>query len=322
MTPEHDVQLTIGHILRHAPAASGQGRDAALIDIAQDLLLRQLHEEGLLGLLAFKGGTALRKLYAGAGGRFSTDLDFAISDPADEPSVVMDLLAEAVDGARIGPFRYAIEERRGRQLVRYEGDFGSVGGGTLASKIDIGPPPWIAPVARGWVPLPVHNRYGGALPELAVVTLEENLAEKAARLNRRSPARDAYDLVWVAGAPGISVDRSLVRRLTVLKCWVDQHGLDSSSAKWSPLPGARSFDPERWLTPRRRAQFDEEDLGLLTTPPPDFDELGAELSATYKWLRELDPAEARIASGEAGDRGAVLSMLADLPGGRVSGDCW
>lgn len=69
----YEVTVRIGHVLRHAPAG-GQGREAALIDIAQDLLLRRLHDDGLLSMLAFKGGTALRKLYAGAQGRFSVDL--------------------------------------------------------------------------------------------------------------------------------------------------------------------------------------------------------------------------------------------------------
>ncbi len=49
----HDVNLTIGHVLRHAPSRGGQGLEAALIDIAQvalcdgrdrTLLLRLLHE--------------------------------------------------------------------------------------------------------------------------------------------------------------------------------------------------------------------------------------------------------------------------------------
>jgi hypothetical protein len=51
----YDVRLTQGHVLRHAPAQSAQGRDAAVIDIAQDLLLRHLSERGVLTLVAFKG---------------------------------------------------------------------------------------------------------------------------------------------------------------------------------------------------------------------------------------------------------------------------
>jgi hypothetical protein len=52
-----ELNITPGQIARHTPRAAGaQGRDAALVDIAQDLLLRDLHEQGLLDELAFKGG--------------------------------------------------------------------------------------------------------------------------------------------------------------------------------------------------------------------------------------------------------------------------
>ncbi|MBC7763533.1 MAG: hypothetical protein H7201_17445 [Candidatus Saccharibacteria bacterium] len=59
----NDIRLTIGHIARHTPHGAGaQGRDAAIVDIAQDLLLRHLQGTGVLDALAFKGGTSLRKL--------------------------------------------------------------------------------------------------------------------------------------------------------------------------------------------------------------------------------------------------------------------
>jgi predicted nucleotidyltransferase component of viral defense system len=75
----NQVSITRARLLRHAPA-SGQGLEAAAVDVAQDLLLRYLDEIGLLDELAFKGGTSLRKLYAGAQGRFSLDLDFSVRD--------------------------------------------------------------------------------------------------------------------------------------------------------------------------------------------------------------------------------------------------
>jgi predicted nucleotidyltransferase component of viral defense system len=60
------ITLTAGWIARHTPPGAGvDGRDAAVIDIAQDLLLRELHLRGVLDRLVFKGGTSLRKLYAG-----------------------------------------------------------------------------------------------------------------------------------------------------------------------------------------------------------------------------------------------------------------
>jgi hypothetical protein len=59
MTGSYPVTVTRARVLRHAPTSS-QGFEAAVIDIAQDLLLRHLHDVGLLTELAFKGGTALR----------------------------------------------------------------------------------------------------------------------------------------------------------------------------------------------------------------------------------------------------------------------
>lgn len=161
---DYGVRLTPGHLLRHAPAQSPQGRDAAVIDIAQDLLLRHLAEQGVLSLVAFKGGTALRKVYAGAAGRFSTDLDFAVASLDDDPDAVVSLLVETIHGTRLGPFDYKVEQRRGRHTIIYNSDLGPDPTGVLQSKVDVGPPPWLAPIERTWVQVPIHNRYGGPLP--------------------------------------------------------------------------------------------------------------------------------------------------------------
>ena len=44
------ITITAGHVARHTPRGAGaQGRDAALVDIAQDLLLRDLHQQSPWG---------------------------------------------------------------------------------------------------------------------------------------------------------------------------------------------------------------------------------------------------------------------------------
>ena len=74
--------ITEGYLVRHCQGRRG-GRGPALIDIAQDHLLFRLADQGLFDLgIALKGGTAVRKLWAGNAGRFSTDLDFAGFDDA------------------------------------------------------------------------------------------------------------------------------------------------------------------------------------------------------------------------------------------------
>jgi len=50
---EHNIIINPGHIARHTPTGAGtQGREAAIIDIAQDLLLRHLFENGKLDNMA------------------------------------------------------------------------------------------------------------------------------------------------------------------------------------------------------------------------------------------------------------------------------
>ncbi|MGL5829235.1 MAG: nucleotidyl transferase AbiEii/AbiGii toxin family protein, partial [Angustibacter sp.] len=106
------INLTLGWLARHTPPGAGvDGRRAAAIDIAQDLLLRELHQRRVLDTLVFKGGTSLRMLYAGNHGRFSLDLDFSVADPSADPdTVVLDLILE-IDGLRVGPFTYGVAER-------------------------------------------------------------------------------------------------------------------------------------------------------------------------------------------------------------------
>lgn len=135
----HDVGLTLGHVLRHAPSQGEQGLEAALIDVAQDLLLRDLDESGVIDDLAFKGGTSLRKLFAGTAGRFSTDLDFSVRGAGEDMGTVVEMLVEAIRGVRCGPFRYGIMNRRGKPYVTIESDLGRVE--TLTCKLDVNPPP-------------------------------------------------------------------------------------------------------------------------------------------------------------------------------------
>ena len=310
--------------MRHAPAKGGQGVEAALIDIAQDLLLSDLQAKGVIDELAFKGGTALRKLYAGAGGRFSTDLDFSVRNVDEDLSAVLAILVEAIDRVQIGPFRFGIAVRREKPHVTIESSLGAVR--TLTCKLDVNPPPWIPPERRGWVSMPIHEHYGGPLPELHVVQLEENIAEKIARLNRATPARDVYDLVWIMqNRRNLKrpLEFKLIRRLAVMKAWVDMNGLQTPKHIWKkghePLP----LDAERWLRPRPLSEFDDENIGLLAAPPPSLDALGEALSREYQFLRDLEPDEQTLARCHGSDRNLLLQALDALPGSQMAqGTCW
>jgi predicted nucleotidyltransferase component of viral defense system len=315
------VTLTLGWVGRHTPPGAGvDGRDAAIIDIAQDLLLRELHGRGTLDALVFKGGTSLRKLYAGNQGRFSLDLDFSVADPADDPdTVILDLVSE-IDGLTAGPFTYGVTERRGKWWLTIGTEFATTDS-TLSSKLDVSPPPWLEHVRRAWVPMPVHATYGSpGLPELQVIRLEENIAEKISRLNRTTTGRDMYDLAWLATHQrdiGV-LDTTLIRRLAILKIWVDANGVAVANIRWKPGHEPRAFTPDRWLRGRTAAEVDLADIGALAVPTPSLADLNATIQAHFGFLRNLDPAERQLSDAREQDRHLALRLLTELPGARLA----
>lgn len=309
------MSLTVGLLARHTPNGP-LGRSAALIDIAQDLLLGHLVGAGMFEHLVFKGGTALRKVYAGNAGRFSTDLDFSLLKAGEDPAVIQELLTDTINGTSVDGFTYTVELRRERPTVLYETPFGPPG--ALTTKLDVGPPVWLDPVERPWVRLPVHKAYD--VPDsVPVMALEENIAEKVARLNRLTPARDVYDLVWVATtSPHSQFDRALVRRLAILKCWVDAHGLSAPSVSWVGPPGADVLNLDSWLRPRSLKEFDDESIGVLATPAPDLSKLAADLRDRFGFLGEPDAGDRRLLACGPGDRSVVIAAIQALPGSRFS----
>jgi predicted nucleotidyltransferase component of viral defense system len=311
MSFEH--RLTKGHVLRHIPPASTVSQDIALLDIAQDFALTHLHTGGFFELAVFKGGTALRKLFAGSAGRFSTDIDFALADQDGDRDTVASLAAELVDGVVLGPFRFSASLRRGRWLISVGSEFGDI---PVPLKLDVGPPCWLTPQLRPFVPAPVHARYDFQLPMLPTMRLEENMAEKIARLNRVSAARDASDLVWVTTTPPHSqLDRALTRKLAVLKTWADTRGL---GGQWRPADGAGPFDPHHWL--RTGRDWDDESIGLLAHPPPPLEQLEHKLVQHWGHLTDLSDDERRFAQAAEIDRAAIVGSVSSLPDAAVTAD--
>jgi predicted nucleotidyltransferase component of viral defense system len=307
------AQLTPGYVARHLPPTSRLGAGFARLDIAQDFLLAHLAEQGVFDLVTFKGGTALRKLFAGGQGRFSTDIDLASHPDAEaDRHALTELVASHCD-TTLGPFQYVARPQRDRYTVQVTTALGSI---EQTIKLEIGPPCWLPPEPRAFIPHVTHQRYGFPLPALPCMSLEEILAEKVARLTRQSTARDAYDLVWAARtSPWSQFDRTLVRRLAMLKVWADNHGLGTV---WRPALHPQAFDAARWLGPRGNV-WDDEQIGLLARPAPSLADLGADLVRYYGWLGDLDEDEAVWANADPRDRAIVLAALQGLPGKRLAG---
>lgn len=314
------ANIQLGHIARHTPRNAGaQGREAAVVDVAQDLLLTRLNELGILDNVAIKGGTAIRKLYAGNEGRFSLDLDFSLANLDENREEVVASFVDAVDGLTINPFTYGTKERRGKWSVTFASQF--VSSPTLMTKLDFSPAPWLEPISRNWVPMPIHKQYGIELPAIKTVRLEENIAEKIARLNRTTTARDMYDLAWIMHNPETahSLDRGLVRHLAVLKIWVDSNGIRSANTAWPKGHEASTFDPKRWLRNRENNEFDLEDIGALAVPVPTTKELCESVQASFAFLADLTEEERTLCCSDERDRSLAIKLLQNLPGQRLNG---
>ena len=277
------TRITEGHLVRHYQGVKG-GRDAALLDIAQDHALFHLSELGLFGKgLVFKGGTALRKFRSGNSGRFSTDLDFATSDP----ELVIEVLA-ALDGADVDGFTFGIStpDDDGRRAILSVGT--PFGAPRLGAKIEVARhAPTLEPEVLDPVRLPIHALYDFEPIALPVVRTEEAIAEKLARFGRVPLARDLYDLYWYAKAGPF--DEAAVRRLWVLKSYRDIV-VDGR--------GGPPIDPGALLEAWPASEFSPEDIGYLTKPV-SLEEWLRVVRNRYGFLKELDSAEQRLVGANA-----------------------
>lgn len=286
--------ITEGHLVRHYQGRRG-GRGPAIIDLAQDHLLEHLRRHGVFELgIALKGGTAIRKFWAGNAGRFSTDLDFAgVEDASAE------LMAELIDGAQVGPFGFGIEPIDGTRRMRLTmtSPFGE---SEVPARLDLGRRSlWLSASSMDAIPLPIHGRYDFAGGPIPVAAMEEMVAEKLARYRRTSLARDLYDLAWIAQRP---FDESMVRRLLVLKIWCDviEDGL-----------GTSPFDPNEILRSRGDSEFQPEAIGYLTTPV-DITHWIEQVRRRFVFIGEFDAVEERVARCSRGDEWEVRQLIADL----------
>ena len=222
-------------LLRSYPAARTSKRvfEAAALDVAFDVILSEMHRQGLFELcgMVFKGGTALRKFHFGHKSRFSFDLDFDAEEGA------ADIVAEQLDGYSSYGFAFEFSERRTHHLLKVVSPL--FAGGFYEVKIDFSNRGcWLPPDERKPLSSPVLA--GQVWDDAAVVPtmrVEENVAEKLSRWQGRQLVRDLYDIAEIA--PNVN-DLSLVAKMYVLK---------SHKNYLATLPSRRPARAARLLAP-------------------------------------------------------------------------
>jgi len=266
-------------------ADAGVDLDIAEREVVLTYVMKVLSDRGLLSLLAFKGGTAIRKIFLGGQGRFSLDLDFTMVNDVAPEEFVLDLVGalhnEEYYGIRfeIPPQDYYANVDSCGAVVTYQ--HGWVTNGKFSIQVSfraklILP---IKPVA--FIPERYFQWLGIEPPTVPTLDIHEIIGEKIRATAQRSRIRDLYDLHQFTT---LRFERGVVRRIAIIKCWETNYALD----------------PVNFLSELSDRQYDWADLSRLIkhskslTPSAIFEKI----RQNYRFLTEMSPEEA-ILAGDA-----------------------
>lgn len=287
-------------------ADAGVDLDVAEREIVLTYVLRILTEKGLLASLAFKGGTAIRKIYSTGPGRFSLDLDFTAMPSVgnvDPETFILDVVSSLHDQTHHGltftipaADYYATPDSCGAE-VTYRHEWLAAGRFGLQISFRAAP---LLPVKL--MPLR-HERYfewlGIEPPEVLALDLHEIVGEKIRAAAQRSRVRDLYDLYQLASQ---RFNRDLVRRIAVVKCWETRY----------------AFEPASFLAGLLDAKYEWSDLQRLVRRSWSVapDEIVRGVQQGYDFLSKLTPDEAIVAADPYGrERQACQHLIVSLQGG-------
>ena len=190
------------------------------------ILLQRIYTSPLHDRLAFKGGTALRKLVFGSSGRFSEDLDFAVLSD-DHELVQLDLedllIAESEDEVRVRLIR---SEVAGPGTMQATFEFDSPIG---ADRFELDVTSSARPVLLGAVrqQLSLQTYFAGlgfAVTEVLAVRSCEMAAEKLCAIHRRSDNQNPKDLwdLWKWLAVASPLEAEILKVIWPARLWRDE----------------------------------------------------------------------------------------------------
>lgn len=279
-------------------ADAGVDLDIAEREIVLAYVLHILLEQGLLNHLAFKGGTAMRKLFLGNTGRFSLDLDFTNISDLEPDTLVLELVSSLHGQTHYGLVfsvpssdYYAAQDSCGAE-VTYRHSW------TAASRFSI----QISFRAKPLLPvrpMPLRReRYFDWMeiqpPVVPALDLHEVLGEKVRATLQRTRVRDLYDLYLLAVQP---YSRELVRQIAVMKCWETRF----------------AFDPGPFLAALPSGKHDWSDLSHLVRRDQlsTSDTVIQVVQQSYAFLEQMTPEERVLASDAYGRHVKLYEQLAN-----------
>ncbi len=197
--------------------------------VEQDLVLSRalvamFSHDTVADQIVFRGGTALHKLFLGATGRYSEDIDLVQRD-AGPIGTLVDAIRETLD-SWLGSPRWKQGKGRFTLFYRFETSFAPVS--KMRLKIEINTREHFSVLGIEKHSFSVDNPWFIGSADLHVYQLEELLGTKMRALYQRKKGRDLYDL-WLALKSGrVHSDR-------VVECfqnYIDHDGTTVSRAEF------------------------------------------------------------------------------------------
>jgi predicted nucleotidyltransferase component of viral defense system len=255
-------------------------------------------DRDLLPHLAFKGGTAIRKLHLGSRGRFSLDLDFTAVSNIDPETLILEIASVLHDQTYYGltfsipsSDYYATPTSAGAEII-YQHDW--VTDGRFGIQVSFRAEP-ILPIREvTLLPERYFDWLGIELPEIPSLDLHEIVGEKIRAAAQRNRVRDLFDLYQFAKR---QFDRPTVRKIAVIKCWETNF----------------TFDPENFLASLRDGNFDWFDLRRLVRRGWDIqpEEIINQVQIGFGFLSDLTSEEAILAGDPYSRQHEVYLLLVD-----------
>ncbi len=259
--------------------------------------LDALRASGVVNRLAFKGGTALRKLIFGSSGRFSMDLDFTLcaEDTAKDETLeqVLDIFTRPHHGvafnAKAEDFYFTDGDTSFGGNVPYTHDWNNAG--VFKLQISLREKPTLPMTDAAMLSQEYFKEMEFEPFPIQSLAAIEMISEKIRAAFQRSKVRDLYDLNRFAASP---FNDKQLRALVVLKLW----------------QGKDPFDPESFFKKIRSAEYDWDDLHRLIRPNerPVPEEVLASIEKRYAPLRKLTELEQEVVADSKSGRNEPLAQ--------------
>ena len=178
--------------------------------VEQDLVISRaivemFHVEDVARRLAWRGGTALHKLYLRPTARYSEDIDLV--QVAPEPiGETLDLLRSVLD-SWLGEPRRVFKEGRVNLVYRFDSE--GLPPAPLRLKIEINTREHFAEHGHERRPFSVFSKWFRGNANVTTFTIDELLGTKLRALYQRKKGRDLFDL-WDAVARGAANAESVI----------------------------------------------------------------------------------------------------------------